>query len=138
MTWYVTLGPDLLKLPSGTEAKGGECDKHGLQSICICYSLGMMSSGDVLGSIPTGDCIGGSWWIALPPPFFPLSKINKDGFFKKSIKEKIIKFALLSIYINFRTNVSHLIIIIANQHSLMSVYHNQDFLYMITFTAQLY
>lgn len=40
----------------------GESDKHGLQSICICYNLGMTSSGDVTGmakevstSLITGD-----------------------------------------------------------------------------------
>lgn len=49
MTWYITLGPDWLKLPSGTEAKVGESGKHGLQSICVCYNRGMTSSGDVTG-----------------------------------------------------------------------------------------
>ena len=47
MVWHITLGPERLKLPSGTEAKMGESAKCSLQSVNVCHNLGMTSSGDV-------------------------------------------------------------------------------------------
>lgn len=43
--------PERLKLPGGTEAKVGESDKLSLQSVCVCHSLGMTSSGDATGRV---------------------------------------------------------------------------------------
>lgn len=55
MTWSITLGPDWLKPPTGTEVKVGESGKHSPQSICVCYKLGMASSGDVTGVAKEGS-----------------------------------------------------------------------------------
>lgn len=45
----ITLGPEWLRLPSGTEAKEEESDKHSLQSVYVRHNLAMTASGNIMG-----------------------------------------------------------------------------------------